>query len=179
VQRARGDSQGQLVAALVASRAGTLVIDGVVVLPTQRVARLTVSGGVAASEGADVRVLQTTVADFDDDAEPEVRVVMEYATTPEAAVGFSIVRHVFFLDVAPALIVAAAIESGDTPQAAVYPLVRGTVLNEDTNADGHRDLVLRWRSCDTPEGSSTRRCGRNARTVYLWQASDDTWRRTP
>lgn len=179
VARARGDRAGQLVAAVVSARAGAVALDGVVVLPAERIARLDVRDGTVSSTDSDVRVLQTTVSDFDDDGEPEVRVVMQYGTTPEAAVGFSIVRHVFFLDVAPALVVAAAIESGDTPQADVLPLVRGTVLNEDTNADGHRDLVLRWRSCELPEGAEARRCSPNQRTVYVWQQSDDTWRRSP
>lgn len=179
VRRARGDQAGQLVAVLVAQRAGAAALDGTVVLPAERAERLTVSDGSVSGDNGDVRVLQTTVSDFDDDTEPEVRIVMEYTTTASPAVGYSRVRHVFFLDVVPALTLAAAIESTDTPQADVLPLTRGTVLNEDTNADGHRDLVWRWRSCEMPEGATARRCGRNQRTVYVWQQTDDTWRRTP
>src|SRR5690606_39542362 len=100
--------------------------------------------------------------------------------TPQCGSGYTLYRQVYVVDLAPAPSLAASIVSRMEPQALSMGQQRGTVLFEDTNGDGHDDLVLRARSCDVESTTSDELvCGRPERTVHAWTRERDAWTPVP
>jgi hypothetical protein len=150
-------------------------------LPTEGVWATLARGGEVTSELAEVpRVLASGLEDWDDDGQLELEVVLTYSGAPVCGVGATTYRHYFALETEGTPRVAAAILSGQASEADMGAQLTGTVLHEDTNGDGHRDLVLRSRLCERRDVEAEERtCEPSTRRVFPWDPARGTWMEPP
>jgi hypothetical protein len=118
--------------------------------------------------------------DLDDDGEVELQIVLETNTQVQCGTGYCSVRRTVLLDTRDeGLPVVANVTTRMACQAAVLDQYRGTVIFRDTNADGHRDLVVRRRVCVYSEELQDRRCAHAVSTTYRWAGGVDRYEPRP
>jgi hypothetical protein len=108
--------------------------------------------------------------DLDGDGSPEMLVRMGFDGVPQPAVGSTSYGRVYAIELAPRLRVALTIDAGLAPGSSFATIREGAVRLEDTNGDGHADLVLEGRTCEGRDALEAGRC-RPLRRVYRWSAA--------
>jgi hypothetical protein len=124
------------------------------------------------------RVATSRLEDLDGDGELELAIAVWIGTELLCGVGGTLELRYYVIDLAPAPSLAASLLVRTIPEEFI-PRLEGTVLVEDTNADGHRDLVLRTRTCDVYAESDEQRCTPRERRVFLWNRERDVWEAAP
>ncbi len=119
--------------------------------------------------------------DLDDDGEAEVLLVLDTNTETACGTGYCTVRRTVVLDAGEAGVpVVANVESRRTCQADTLGRTEGTVLFEDRDGDGHRDLVARARVCGGAEPDEDGEwivppCDPPRESVRAWTAATDRY----
>lgn len=138
-------------------------------------------GGVEEGSVPAPRVLASRLDDWDDDGQPELELVVQYNGPQVCGVGTTAYRHVYVVDPGAASRpgtprVAAALLTQTDPEADTLEQTMATVLHEDADGDGHRDLVLRSRVCALADVEAAERtCAPPTREVFRWDATRDAW----
>jgi hypothetical protein len=108
--------------------------------------------------------------DLDNDGAPEMLVRVGFDGVPQPAVGSTGYSRVFVIELAPRPRIALTIDAGVSPGSSFATIREGEVRLEDTNGDGHADLVLAGRTCRDRDAREADDC-RPLRRVYLWTAA--------
>jgi hypothetical protein len=133
-------------------------------------------GGVEERSVPPPRILASRLEDWDDDGRLELELVVQYNGPQVCGVGTTAYRHYFVVDAGARPHLSAAILTQIEPEADTLEQQLGTVLHEDTDGDGHRDLVLRSRLCALADIEAPERtCAPPSRTVYRWEPARDAW----
>jgi hypothetical protein len=126
------------------------------------------------------------VEDVDDDGEGELFVVARSNTPVECGTGYCTERRTLVFDIGDATpVLTANLPTSLDCQADSSDRLEGTVLIRDTDGDGHRDLVVRRRTCPGAEwdeasgGLVSPRCAPAVLTTWRWNAADDRYVELP
>jgi hypothetical protein len=134
----------------------------------------------------DTPLLMARTEDVDDDGELELFVVAQGNTEVECGTGYCTQRRTLVFEIGEATPeVTANLATSLSCQAEVADTVQGTVLIRDTDADGHRDLVVRLRQCPAGEWDETvgdivtPPCAPATLTTWRWNAATDRYVQLP
>ena len=108
--------------------------------------------------------------DLDHDGALELLIRLGYDGVPERAVGSTGYGKGYAIELAPRMRVALVIDAGIAPGSSFAAIREGDVRLEDTNGDGHADLVLEGRTCADRDAREADRC-RPIRRVWTWTAA--------